>query len=512
MRKNSMTLRLIFVQLCCVLAAVLITDAPRHALAFGFGRGFGGPMMARPMGPAPGLRRLPPRRGGPGNGQVPGPVVGRGMPGPGPEPGPHRPPIVGGGGAIGGGIIGGAIGGGAAGAAGAPSGGGNNGGAAAQNNPPYIPDEIVVSFAAGTLPQAITQFAARNNLSQIETQNFPLIGNSLYRWRIGGGRSVASIVTALGSDNIVATVQPNYIFSLQDDAAKAAPVAGGDPGQYVLAELQVAQAQQLATGKNVLVAVVDSEIDAAHPDLGGTVVNSFDALPGTPPPHVHGTSIAGAIASHGKLLGIAPGAEILAVHAFDGAAGEASGNSFAIYKGVQWAADNNARIINMSFAGPSDPMLARLLAAAYGKGIVLIAAAGNGGPQSEPLYPAADPDVIAVTATDDKEHVFAMANRGRYIAVAAPGVDILSLAPGGTYQLSSGTSIAAAHVSGIAAMLLERNPSLRPSDIRSTLIATARQIGPPTPDSDFGAGIANAFHAVTWLDRTPPPAAAQARQ
>jgi subtilisin family serine protease len=105
-----------------------------------------------------------------------------------------------------------------------------------------------------------------------------------------------------------------------------------------------------------------------------------------------------------------------------------------------------------------------------------------------------------------------MANRGRYIAVAAPGVDILSLAPGGAYQLSSGTSIAAAHVSGIAAMLLERNPSLRPSDIRSTLIATARQIGPPTPDSDFGAGIANALRAVTWLDRTPPDAAAQARQ
>jgi len=508
MRKSSTTLRLIFVQLCCVLAAVLITSAPRHALAFGFGRGFGGPMMARPMGPAPGMRRFPPARGGP--------VVGRGMPGPGPVPGPGPRHPIGpgyGGGAIGGGIIGGTIGGGAAGAAAAPSGGGSNdGSAAAQNNPPYIPDEVVVSFAAGTPPQAITQFAVRNNLSQIETQNFPLIGNSLYRWRIGGGRTVAGIVTALGSDNTVATVQPNYIFSLQDDAAKAAPVAAGDPGQYVLAELQVAQAQQLATGKNVLVAVIDSEIDAAHPDLGGTVVKSFDALPGAPPPHVHGTSIAGAIASHGKLLGIAPGAEILAVHAFDGTAGDATANSFAIYKGVQWAADNNARIINMSFAGPSDPMLARLLAAAYAKGIVLIAAAGNGGPQSEPLYPAADPDVIAVTATDDKEHVFAMANRGRYIAVAAPGVDILSLAPGGAYQLSSGTSIAAAHVSGIAAMLLERNPSLRPSDIRSTLIATARQIGPPTPDSDFGAGLANAFRAVTWLDRAPPAAAAQARQ
>ncbi len=499
MPKRSITLRLMFAQVCCVLAAMFIIGGPQQATAFGFGRGFGGgPMMARPMGPSPWLRRLPPRRGGP--------VIGRGMPGAGPELGSRRPPVIGGGGAIGGGIIGGAIGGGTAGAAG---GGNSSGGAAAQNNLPYIPDEIVVSFAAGTPPPAITQFAARNNLSQIEAQNFALLGTGLYRWRIGGGRSVSSIVQALGSENIVATVQPNYIFALQEDAAPTAPATQGDLSQYVLAELQVAQAQQFATGKNVLVAVIDSEIDASHPDLGGTIVKSYDALDTKAAAHVHGTSIAGAIASHGKLLGVAPGAELLAVHAFDGASGEATGNSFAIYKGVEWAADNNARIINMSFGGPSDPMLTRLLAAAYAKGIVLIAAAGNGGPQAEPAYPAADPDVIAVTATDDKERVFAMANRGRYIAVAAPGVDILPLVPGGAYGLSSGTSIAAAHVSGIAALLLEIKPSLRPADIRSALIATARQVGPPTPDSDFGAGIANAFRAVTRLDRTPPSAAAQ---
>jgi len=507
--------RLVFAQLCCVLATVFIAGGPQDAMAFGFGRGFGGPMMMRPMGPAPWWRRLPPRRGGPVIGMPnPGPRPGPG-PGPRPEPGPHRPPIVGGGGTVGGGIIGG----GAAGAAGAPSGGGNNGGAAAaQNNLPYIPDEIVVAFAAGTSPQAITQFAGRYNLTQVETQNFALLGGSLYRWRIGGGRSVSSIVQALGSENIVASVQPNYIFTAQDDAGKPAAAAQGaagqqgDASQYVLAELQAAKAHQLATGKNVVIAVIDSEIDAAHPDLGGTIVNSYDALDTKAAPHVHGTSIAGAIASHGKLVGIAPNAALLAIHALDGDAALATGQSYAIYKAVQWASDNNARIINMSFAGPSDPTLARLLAAAYRKGIVLIAAAGNGGPQAGPAYPAADPDVIAVTATDDKDHLFPLANRGRYIAVAAPGVDILALAPGGAYQLSSGTSIAAAHVSGIAALLIERKPSMTPADVRSTLIATARRIGPPTPDSDFGAGLANAWRAVTWLDRAPPAADAQAKQ
>ena len=90
---------------------------------------------------------------------------------------------------------------------------------------------------------------------------------------------------------------------------------------------RVAQAQQVATGKNVVVAVIDSEIDAKHPDLDGTIVKSFDALGGDAKPHAHGTSIAGAIAAHGKLLGIAPGAQVLAVHAFDDTPGAAHGHA-----------------------------------------------------------------------------------------------------------------------------------------------------------------------------------------
>jgi subtilisin family serine protease len=193
----------------------------------------------------------------------------------------------------------------------------------------------------------------------------------------------------------------------------------------------------------------------------------------------------------------------LAVHAFDDTPGAAKGTSFAIDKGLQWAADNNARIVNMSFAGPADPTLQRMLAAAYDKGMVLVAAAGNAGPQSEPLYPAADPNVIAVTATDSNDQLFKMANRGRYIAVAAPGVDILGLAPGAAYEVTTGTSIAAAHVSGLAALLLERKPSLTPSEIRTVLMITAKPLGPTRPDSDFGAGLVNAYRAVMWLDRTP---------
>src|SRR5204862_4394289 len=118
------------------------------------------------------------------------------------------------------------------------------------------------------------------------------------------------------------------------------------------------------------------------------------------------------------------------------------------------------------------------------------------GPRSPPLFPAADPNVIAVTATDSDDALFANANRGSHIAVAAPGVDILVPAPDGTYQFTTGTSVAAAEVSGVVALLIERNPSLKPADVRRILMRTAKDLGAKGRDPEFGAGLVNAFEAV----------------
>ena len=364
----------------------------------------------------------------------------------------------------------------------------------------YVPDEVITAFSSSASPQAIDQIARRYNLTRLESQSFPLIGSTFYRWRIGGRRPVADIVGAIEDERIVASAQPNYVFTLQEDATKISSDTRGDAAQYVLRKLQIEQAHQVATGKNILVAVIDSEIDVKNPDLDGTIVRNFNALDGEENPHQHGTAIAGAIAAHGKLLGVAPGAQLLAARAFGDTPGVAKGTSFAIYKSLQWAADNGARVVNMSFAGPADPALHRMLAAAYEKDIVLIAAAGNAGPNSPPLYPAADSSVIAVTATDSNDSLFKMANRGQYIAVAAPGVEILALAPGESYQITTGTSVAAAHASGIAALLLERKPSLKPRDIRAILMTTAKPLGLTGQHSDFGSGLVNAYRAVTSRD------------
>jgi subtilisin family serine protease len=254
---------------------------------------------------------------------------------------------------------------------------------------------------------------------------------------------------------------------------------------------------------NVTVAVIDSGIDASHPELANTIADNFDALGSKEGAHVHGTGIAGAIAAHGRLMGSAPEARIIAIRAFASAQGGAESSSYVIIKSLNYAVLHGAQIINMSFAGPKDLLIERGIAATAARGIVLVAAAGNAGPKSPPLYPAANPNVIAVSGTDAKDRLFAASNRGVHIALAAPGTDIFLPAPDQKYQMTSGTSFSAAYVSGIAALLLERNPALKPNEIRAILTATARDLGAPGKDEQFGYGQADAFAAATAAIAAP---------
>ena len=365
-----------------------------------------------------------------------------------------------------------------------------NSGAPPANERRMVPDEVVIEIANSVSARQIDALQRRHRLTRIESQTFQLSGTTLYRWRIPDRRSVATVVRALEADRIVA--QPNYLFALQADA----PKAEGDAAQYELAKLRLPQAHTLAKGDDVLVAVIDSGIDATHPELTGAVAQSYDTLASPMTPHKHGTAIAGLIAAHGRLMGASPAAHILAIRAFDGSGASAEGTTFNILKALDWAAAHGARVINMSFAGPPDPALHRSIVAAHKKGIVLVAAAGNAGPQSPPLYPAADPDVIAVTATDAEDKLFAQSNRGRHIAVAAPGAQILVAIPDGSYEVSSGTSYSAAEVSGIVALMLERQRDLSPDKVRDILLATAKDLGPKGRDVMFGAGLADAYGAL----------------
>jgi hypothetical protein len=366
-----------------------------------------------------------------------------------------------------------------------------------------IANEIIAEIDAAQADE----IARRHRLTRIEAQNFPLLGSTIGRFRITDGRSVRTVQAELASDTDVRSVQPNFRYLLQDQKTAAAP-SEGDPAQYALAKLRLPQAHALARGDNVIVAVIDSGIDVGHPELAGAIVDTFDALGSKEGPHVHGTGIAGVIVAHARLMGSAPLAKILAIRAFGATSSGAESSSFVILKSLDYAAAHGARIVNMSFAGPKDPVIERGLAAATAKGMVLVAASGNAGAKSPPLYPAADPDVIAVSATDASDKLFPASNRGPYIAIAAPGVDIFLPAPDGKYQMTSGTSFSAAYISGLAALMLERNPALKPEQLRTILTKTARDLGAPGRDDLFGAGEADAYAAVSAVQIDPVPIAA----
>jgi hypothetical protein len=364
----------------------------------------------------------------------------------------------------------------------------------------FVSTEMVFHVGPNVSRQTVDATASRLGLTVVGVQTSGITGGTLYHFSLPPGRQVADVVRSLEAER-VGIPSPNYVFRITQDTASDTQSAAGTPEQYIVEKLRLAEVHKVATGREVLVAVIDSKVDVNHPDLAGAIVDHYEAVGRPEQAHSHGTGMAGAIASHRKLLGIAPAARILAVHAFSTSSRQSpEATTRQIIAGIEWAINRGARIINMSFAGPYDPMIQLAMRNAAAKGVILIAASGNMGAKSPPLYPAADPHVIAVTATDQSDSLFAQAVRGPHLAVAAPGVDVMVPAPDDTYQLTTGTSVAAAHVSGVAALLLERHPSVNSRTVLEVLTTTARNLNPRGRDDQYGWGLIDPAAALQELD------------
>lgn len=403
----------------------------------------------------------------------------------------------------------------------------------------FVPDEVLFELAPNVEAEAVLR---RYGATLIARQRFDLAGVTIIRARLEAGRDLRAVLTEMGDDTNIAGAQPNFLFELQQDslsgagkppgaatassdASTPAPTQGlrlADPAtaargnaavrrilppQYVVDKLRLSEARKLAQGRNIRVGIIDSGVDMEHPEIRGSVVGYLDAVDGLATPHAHGTSMATAIVAHGELQGIAPAARLIVGRAFGGPqAASANGKSFQILTALEWIVQQRAKVINLSFAGPQDRLLSRALAGAKERGVITVAAAGNGGARSAPLYPGADPSVIAVTATDAEDKVFGDANRGSYVAVAAPGVDVLTAEPEGRYAFTSGTSIAAAHVTALVALLLEKQPELDADSARRVLAESAVDLGSRGRDPVYGAG---RIDPPTALARVLPVATAR---
>ena len=346
-----------------------------------------------------------------------------------------------------------------------------------------------------SVDHVLTQLAHELDLGRVE--GWPIQSLDVYCevLTVPDGRDVAEVLAALERDPRVDLAQRMNLFSTQ--AARY-----DDPYlelQSAATEMEVERAHGLATGRGVSVAIIDSAIDGDHPDLRGSVRLARNLVTDHPVARngeVHGTAIAGIIASavnnREGIIGVAPDVSIAALRACwavaeDGLAAQCS--SFSLARALEVALGLQPNVINLSLAGPDDPLLSRLLDRVIERGIVVVtahpasAASSLQFPSSHPRVLTAHSSLVAVNS--DSPYTF-----------AAPADEVLTTTPGARYAFLTGNSLAAAHTTGVVALLMERQPDLDAERIAAILTAT----------TTYSAGSAsiNACRAVARLTGAAP--------
>lgn len=323
------------------------------------------------------------------------------------------------------------------------------------------------------------------------------------------GTEVARLLAALAVDPSVLTAGPVHERSLVDVRS-----AGSDPlaaSQWGWRRLGGDRLSAVGDGSGLVVAVLDTGVDADHPDLDGRVLSGWDSMveggDGRVDPNGHGTHVAGILAAAAGndvgIGGVAPGVSILPVRVLDETG---NGDDDELALGIIWAVDHGADIMNLSIGGavPST-LLEGAIDYALDAGVLVVVAAGNSGAMgNEPSYPAAYRQVLAVGSTDSSDRRSIFSNTGGYVDIAAPGSWIVSTWPGGRYQTSSGTSMAAPFVAGAAALLQQRT-GLQGRALADRLVLDATDLGPSGRDDEFGAGLVNPLAVIGEVPAPIPP-------
>ena len=286
-----------------------------------------------------------------------------------------------------------------------------------------------------------------------------LVALYCFVFEVPAERSRQEIADRMAADGRIVTVQPMNTFSVLSDDA---PENLADL-QHGLRDVRAFDAHAIATGRGVTVGLVDTGVDGGHRDLVGRVTRARDFVDPDPEPvdpEVHGTALAGIIGASAAdlsgIAGVAPEAEIWGLRACWQVVGSRTGacNSFTLARAIHFAVANGVDVLNLSLQGPDDPLLETLIRAAQDQGVLVVAALNA----PDPGFPATMDGVIA--AVDPLETREAPAVRSLDGVVPAPGTDILAPVPVDSYDFFSGSSLAAAHVSGVAALMLERAPAL----------------------------------------------------
>ncbi|NHC42788.1 S8 family serine peptidase [Bacillus sp. MM2020_1] len=355
--------------------------------------------------------------------------------------------------------------------------------------------ELIVKFTPSTTSnqrKTILNLVNAKEVDQLETGDFSFV-------KVPNGSDLASISKDLLKNKQVVFVEPNYVVK-----STYVPREPSYNKQWYLKKIQMPKAWAKTKGSsNITVAVIDGGVQKDHPELRGKIVSPYNTLTGNAnyTPDEHATHVAGIIAaSFNKrgIAGIAPNVKIMPINVFD----SQGASIYNVALALKYAADHHADVVNMSLGSESYSYLLDYYASyARSKGVVLVAAAGNSDTYI-PMYPAALPGVISVSATDSNDRITSFSNYGGSIDLAAPGQSIYSTISGSSYQYMNGTSMAAPVVTGVAALVRSKNPFLTPSQVENILMKSTADLGNRGWDSYYGYGRIDAYKAVS---KTPAP-------
>ncbi|MCU0873962.1 MAG: S8 family peptidase [Pirellulaceae bacterium] len=313
-------------------------------------------------------------------------------------------------------------------------------------------------------------------------------------------------IAKLRKNSRIAYIEDNVVYAVAPEPPADNEVGNSWGVAHIFADVAHASGNR---GAGIKVAILDTGIDYTHEDLAGNYIGGYDFVFNDNDPYDdsyfgHGTHVAGIVAAEENgigVIGVAPEAELLAVKVLDGGG---FGTADRIIAGIEWAVLQGADVINLSIQGGHSQGLRDACDAAYEAGVLIVAAGGNslagGGPVR---YPAAYDSVIAVTATDTADVPGYFAPVGNALELTAPGVEILSTVARGGYDYLSGTSQAAPHVTGAAALYMASNTkdvngdgTVDHRDVRQLLQSTATDLGAAGKDAVFGYGLVNARGAA----------------
>ena len=359
----------------------------------------------------------------------------------------------------------------------------------------------------GHLPPRYAQFLARlakhYKIKRVADWPLAALGIRCLVFKTSDQYTRYAVIAGLSKEPEVESAQAlQYFHTLSNDPAdvdstkKRPPPKSeyNDPYytmQHGFYSMQIQDTHHRATGKGVRIAVIDTGVDHQHVDLASHIIdqqNFVDRNTKAFNSDVHGTAITGVIAATANnnegMVGIAPDASIIALKACwqsQATENSASCSSFTLAKALNFAIKQQVDIINLSLAGPQDPLLARLIHTATDNGVLIVGAVN---PRKTDDFPAYIDNVIAVA---ESEQSYSGVDMNAFIR--APGEKVLSASPGDHYDFYSGSSLSTAHITGLAALLRQHKPQLSATAIKNLLTATAE------PDT----GAANACHAISRI-------------